>query len=117
MRSTQEHRLFGRIIVLVFFLGLVFGLVALFIGLRIYNFIRSGFNPLTPPIFGELQDTFQTILAGAFLVLLLTTVNVYSQFFTGPQWKNNLSIFFQYCVYFVRILGFFLNRRRNDLFA
>ncbi|HLG64538.1 MAG TPA: hypothetical protein VKY19_21550 [Ktedonosporobacter sp.] len=108
MRSTQEQRLLGRIIVLVFFLGLVFGLAVLVIGLGIYNFIRSDFNPLTPPIFGELQDTFQTILSGAFLVLLLTTVDVCSQFFTGPEWKNSRSVFVQYGMHFMRMLGFFL---------
>lgn len=108
MKSASEYRLFRRIVVLAFLLGLVFGLVGLFLGLRIYNFIRSGFDPLAPSIFGWPIESLQIILGGAFLVLLLTTADLCSQFLKGSQWKSDRRAFFQFCEYFLKILGILL---------
>lgn len=105
MKSAPEYRLFRRIVVLVFLLGLVFGPVGLFLGLRIYNFIRSGFDPLAPPFFAWPLDALQIILGGAFLVLLLTTSDLCSQFLLGSRWKSGRRAFFQFCEYVLKILG------------
>ncbi len=109
MKSTPESRLFGRLVVLVFLLGLVFGLAGLFLGIRISHFIQSGFDPLAPsPSFGWPLDEFQSILDGAFLVLLVTTTDLCSQFLSAPQWKNGRGVFIRFCRHFSMILGFLL---------
>jgi hypothetical protein len=106
MKSKSVSCLFRRIVVLVFLLGLVFGPAGLFI--RVYNFIRSGFDPLAPATFGWPLDALQIILGGAFLVLLVTTADLCSQFLMDPQWENGRWVFIRFCEHFSKILGFLL---------
>ena len=110
MKSTSEQRLVGRIVVLAFLLGLVFSPVVVFAGIRVYNFIQLSSDPLAAHTihFGWPLDDLQTILVGTFLVLSVTTTDLYLQFLKGPQWRNNRWGFTRFCEYCARIFGFFL---------
>lgn len=63
----------------------------LLMGMNVYHFIQSGFDLWGPSTFGGPLDSLQIVLDGAFLVLLLDVMNLYSLFLTFPQRTNGQS--------------------------
>lgn len=116
MQFTPEQRLVARIVGLAFLLGFIFSPALLLTGIRIYHFIRSGFDPLIPPYsFGWPLDEFLMILTGSSMVLVPTFNHWYSQFLKGPQWRNGRHTILRVSEHGSRFMGFFLAGLGLDL--
>jgi len=105
MKSTQEKRLFKRIVFFTFLLGLVSGPYGWLIGTKAWYFIQAGFDPLTTRSLDWPLEDLQTILNGALWLLVPTVLDLCSPFLTGPQWKQNRRTLIQFSLYFLRISG------------